>query len=641
MSDFPVIKDHLVANPDKYTMTTNPDGTVTLRPTWVDNPSEVLQEGTAVDAAFLQKIPEAIDAIDEKVTSQLADKATKTYVDQLTQSIASGSPKGTYATVAALTTAFPTGNTNIYVVSADGKWYFWNGSAWTAGGVYQATALSTADRTALDTSARSIYYINRIPNGKPTSQTGYSFALSTGAYNATEQAIEFTPTGANGSVTYYGLSGFKTLNKKLLIQFRIKSATARAGISLLLAQGATNTLIRAIPALTTEYQTVQIFTDRMTFDDTNVDTAIRIYDTNASGFVKISLKELIVVDLTSDFGYGKEPTTLALNFFDGTLNTGVVKEALVAKEAESLKNDGRYAKPIFVNIESEVLKTVSKYSANQDVIFELGKRGVNNIFDFKSARLKNNTSNSVSNNTSHDATLWWSGTDSFGPYVVRAINNADGDNQVATHATGGNHGYDNSGSSGQSATGRTHSVVFKVEGRAVTSYNDYATNVEVVWTNFIQANNTKKADGSGREVLKETIRLLFDGIEWKVEHSFELLEDVFIESYFGLQIVADSYAGGLYYHSSPLTKWEPISVVRQSQNLVTSAFTLRNVGMTDFVEIGVDLTHGIGRRNKLGPLTYSAFNSTVKAYTYLMHKQNVLSGEVYTFRGYYRFYSLN
>lgn len=77
MSEFPEVKDHLVANPDKYTMTTNPDGTVTLRPTWVDNPSEVLQEGTPVDAAFLSKIPEAIDAIDTKVTTQLAETANR------------------------------------------------------------------------------------------------------------------------------------------------------------------------------------------------------------------------------------------------------------------------------------------------------------------------------------------------------------------------------------------------------------------------------------------------------------------------------------------------------------------------------------------------------------------------------------
>lgn len=53
------------------------------------------------------------------------------------------SPKGVYATVTALTAAFPTGNADIYLVTADGKWYYWNGSAWTAGTVYQATADSS------------------------------------------------------------------------------------------------------------------------------------------------------------------------------------------------------------------------------------------------------------------------------------------------------------------------------------------------------------------------------------------------------------------------------------------------------------------------------------------------------------------
>lgn len=77
MSDFPEVNDHLVANPDNYNVTQNADGTWTIRPTWVDNPAEVLQEGTPVNAAFLAKIPEAIDAIDTKVTSQLADKVTK------------------------------------------------------------------------------------------------------------------------------------------------------------------------------------------------------------------------------------------------------------------------------------------------------------------------------------------------------------------------------------------------------------------------------------------------------------------------------------------------------------------------------------------------------------------------------------
>ncbi len=31
----------------------------------------------------------------------------------------------------ALDTALPTGDTGIYLVTADGHWYYWNGSAWT------------------------------------------------------------------------------------------------------------------------------------------------------------------------------------------------------------------------------------------------------------------------------------------------------------------------------------------------------------------------------------------------------------------------------------------------------------------------------------------------------------------------------
>lgn len=54
------------------------------------------------------------------------------------QAAASGSPKGVYATVAALTSANPNHN-YIYLVTEDGKWYYWGeGSTWTAGGTYLA-----------------------------------------------------------------------------------------------------------------------------------------------------------------------------------------------------------------------------------------------------------------------------------------------------------------------------------------------------------------------------------------------------------------------------------------------------------------------------------------------------------------------
>lgn len=53
-------------------------------------------------------------------------------------SLGSGAPAGVYATAAALSAAIPAGNANVYVVTADGNWYYWSGAAWTAGGVYAA-----------------------------------------------------------------------------------------------------------------------------------------------------------------------------------------------------------------------------------------------------------------------------------------------------------------------------------------------------------------------------------------------------------------------------------------------------------------------------------------------------------------------
>jgi hypothetical protein len=88
-----------------------------------------------------------------EVNSLATGKADKTYVDANLTSLdtkinsqASGSPRATFPTLTALQSD-ATANTvdskkNIYLVTADGKWYYWNGSAWTAGGVYQTTGIA-------------------------------------------------------------------------------------------------------------------------------------------------------------------------------------------------------------------------------------------------------------------------------------------------------------------------------------------------------------------------------------------------------------------------------------------------------------------------------------------------------------------
>lgn len=86
------------------------------------------------------------DEIDQRVTS----------VENELESVNSGGPKGVYATTDALATADPD-HSYTYLVLADNKWYYWNGTAWAAGGTYLQASfddfLDSASSNAVKNSA--------------------------------------------------------------------------------------------------------------------------------------------------------------------------------------------------------------------------------------------------------------------------------------------------------------------------------------------------------------------------------------------------------------------------------------------------------------------------------------------------------
>lgn len=102
------------------------------------------------DGSYTSSIPLAVDSDHVDVngvnlTNTLADKVDNITLEQNInrlenemQSIASGSPAGAYATVAALTSANPD-HSKIYVVTDDNHWYYYN-NGWTDGGLYQASS---------------------------------------------------------------------------------------------------------------------------------------------------------------------------------------------------------------------------------------------------------------------------------------------------------------------------------------------------------------------------------------------------------------------------------------------------------------------------------------------------------------------
>ena len=87
----------------------------------------------------------AENAVSTHNTSSTAHSDIRTLVSNaqkkadLAYSLIDGSPKGVYANLSALQTAFPSGASGVYITSDNGHWYYWNGTAWTDGGVYHSS----------------------------------------------------------------------------------------------------------------------------------------------------------------------------------------------------------------------------------------------------------------------------------------------------------------------------------------------------------------------------------------------------------------------------------------------------------------------------------------------------------------------
>jgi|SRR5690625_262887 len=91
--------------------------------------------------------PTAINEVDSRLSASLADKTTYDYVDMLISNIVSGAPQGTFATLEALETEYPSGTEGVFLVlendSNASHVYFWNGTKWEDAGAYQADGLAS------------------------------------------------------------------------------------------------------------------------------------------------------------------------------------------------------------------------------------------------------------------------------------------------------------------------------------------------------------------------------------------------------------------------------------------------------------------------------------------------------------------
>jgi hypothetical protein len=147
--------------------------------------------------------------------------------------------------------------------------------------------------------------------------------------------------------------------------------------------------------------------------------------------------------------------------------------------------------------------------------------GGNNLFMIKSYKVGNTTK-----------TL---STDMIpSPYIMKAVNNADGD-KTEQIFTGGNHQWNNQGS-GSTPTAREILLSIYCDDKLITEGESISCNsVKIIETNRVQGWNTCKQDGSGREILEETITFKFDGITLDVINTIKPLEEIIIQRYYGIQ----------------------------------------------------------------------------------------------------------
>lgn len=134
------------------------------------------------------KVPRDFNALSNAIDDVMKLEIQR--LDNATSSLGSLSPKGVYPTFSALQTAKPTGDTGTYLVSGDGKWYFWNASAWVAGGNYQSTGISNkavsfekttfldVGKNKFDKSTRSIGMVVSETNGVLSSDLGTGYDTS-------------------------------------------------------------------------------------------------------------------------------------------------------------------------------------------------------------------------------------------------------------------------------------------------------------------------------------------------------------------------------------------------------------------------------------------------------------------------------
>lgn len=242
------------------------------------------------------KIPRDFNALATGVDALLKSEMQR--LEVLYSSLSTGAPRGTFSNLQSLADAYPSGSTNIYITSDNGKWNYWNGSSWIAGGSYQTALVKNATVAT-----------NVIANGNFTNTSFWdAVSGSNGTLSAANNELIYTVVGLVSSSRIQQPSVHTpVVGHKYYVRGDILPKSANTSY---ISFGGVDSSI--VPVANAWNKISRVVTPINT-------TTFRFYHPTNSGYVandQVKFRRMFVVDLTVLYGAGNEP---ALAEFENTL----------------------------------------------------------------------------------------------------------------------------------------------------------------------------------------------------------------------------------------------------------------------------------------------------------------------------------
>jgi len=378
------------------------------------------------------------------------------------------------------------------------------------------------------------------------------------------------------------------------------------------------------------------------FESASSASSVRLRVLDPRSGYECQVKEMMLINLTQTFGEGKEPAIEAIrDIINTTTNGNDFFEDDNALSFSNIVTPSDNKKNFFVKLAKNRLVVIQKYNQTHDLKLVWESFYPNYLFNLKSINLIANTRENISSDYNSGDEIIGLGTDTLGPWLVKAINNIDGDMPSSKNFTGGSHGYNNNynQSPSNTKTAELNTIYFKIDGLVRESFSGYCDQIDVFFENSVQAANTKKADGSGRHVLKEKYHLNFCRQNINVNCSVEFAEMVTVEKYYGLQSVIPAiFKDKIFYHTCENMKIESAGELTDSISGHCNQISIWKG--VNHIDMSLDTSVGLGRLHKRTTTNYSAFTTSYnKSYFYLIENHDFNEGDIVTYSGKYSIHS--